>query len=935
MEGWVVGSDRANLWTFGDFQVDERRREVRLNGELVAIEPKPLNLLLLMLRHPGTLLTRNDLIDTLWTGRVVSDSVLANCVKKLRTVLNDDDQLLVRTVHGYGYRFEAEPTVVQNEAPAAAPSRLAFESGQSPPMRPHWRLVRRLGRSGEAWLAEHSKTRQKRVFKFGDEAESLTALKREVTIHRLVSESLGETTAVVPLLDWNFDEPPWFLEMDYCAGGSLEEWCEAQGGVRAVPLNQRIDIVMQIAETLSALHQLGVLHKDLKPANILIANEPGGGIGIRFCDFGSGMVLDLDRLNALSITQMGFTTHVANTDSYTGTPLYLAPEVIAGQPPTVRSDIYALGVILYQLVVGDLRRPMAPGWEKEIEHELLREDIAHAADGSPSLRLGDAAELAHRLRQLEERRTQREAERADRQHAYAQERALEKMRARRAGLIVAAAALGIGFLASAVLYLQARSARQAALDEAARAQAVSDFLTLDVLAQINSNRPVRNLTVNQLLDQAAASVAERFEGRPETAVRIYESIGRSYNALGQEADAARALESALALHQQHQPDAFEPILNLSQILVMLHYRLGDLPEQWPRFEAITEDAAAHLGATHDSVVQMKVSLARGRGLLGQWAESAKALEQVYQALLRSDDPDEPFRVLLEQSLAYTYNDLARYEDAIALMQPLIERYRSQADTRGTLLITANERLGYSLTMLGRFDEAQAALAAASALIEIWDPRVDGHKLTLRLYEATLRIEQQRPLEAIALLEAQLEIVGSIDAGAMDQSFHERGLLAAALQQTGRLADAESQLLRAIESCTRALGDTHPWCLSHRIALADVVRQDGRIQEAGEVLNDGPPLAMDGLPQAHPFHIALDRVRGLLWRATGHPRQAAEALSRAWRSSVSLRGPQHWRSQRLASELAQADQAALTADASTDPVNKRLDARAGPEAVFGE
>ena len=84
--------------------------------------------------------------------------------------------------------------------------------------------------------------------------------------------------------------------------------------------------------------------------------------------------------------------------------MYLAPEVLAGQSPSAAADVYALGVMLYQLMVGDFRKPLAPGWEAEIKDPLLREDIADAACGDPAKRLNSAADLVERLLTLDERR---------------------------------------------------------------------------------------------------------------------------------------------------------------------------------------------------------------------------------------------------------------------------------------------------------------------------------------------------------------------------------------------------------------------------------------------------------------------------------------------------------------------------------------------------
>ena len=93
-------------------------------------------------------------------------------------------------------------------------------------------------------------------------------------------------------------------------------------------------------------------------------------------------------------------TQTQAISSNSGTPLYLAPEVAAGQSATIRSDVYALGVTLYQFLVGDFSRPLAPGWEQDIDDALLRQDIADAANGDPARRLDSATALAERIRSL-------------------------------------------------------------------------------------------------------------------------------------------------------------------------------------------------------------------------------------------------------------------------------------------------------------------------------------------------------------------------------------------------------------------------------------------------------------------------------------------------------------------------------------------------------
>ncbi|MCP4658081.1 MAG: protein kinase, partial [bacterium] len=110
--------------------------------------------------------------------------------------------------------------------------------GAAIPQRPHWKVERKLGEGGfgDMWLARHAKTREARVFKFCYDASRLRSLQREITIFRLLKEQLGERPDVTRIVDWNFDEAPYFLESEYTAAGSLVEWAEEQGGLDRVPL---------------------------------------------------------------------------------------------------------------------------------------------------------------------------------------------------------------------------------------------------------------------------------------------------------------------------------------------------------------------------------------------------------------------------------------------------------------------------------------------------------------------------------------------------------------------------------------------------------------------------------------------------------------------------------------------------------------------------
>lgn len=417
----------GRVWRFGDCRFDQRRRELWVRDELVDIEVKPLEVLHQLLIHAGEVVTKAELLESVWPDVAVADGSLATAISKVRRLLGDDGTVIA-TIPRVGYKLAAP---VHSEAVAApAWPELRLDPGMPVPGRDQWRLTRRLdlSPSAEVWLAEHPKTRETRVFKFAADSVQLKCLKREITVARLLRESLGERPEFVRVLEWRFDAHPYFIESEY-AGPNLAEWADAQGGIGAVPLAVRLTLLAEAAQAVATAHQLDVLHKDLKPGNILVARAADGTPQVRIADFGSATLLEPSRLNAFGITNLGFTRAIGEKDGLSGTPVYVAPEVLSGQSPTAASDVYALGVLLYQLVVGDFRRPFAPGWEADIADPLLREDIAAAAAGDQSRRITSAAELADRVRDLDRRRlAEEEAHQRRRVELRRQSRAVARRR---------------------------------------------------------------------------------------------------------------------------------------------------------------------------------------------------------------------------------------------------------------------------------------------------------------------------------------------------------------------------------------------------------------------------------------------------------------------------------------------------------------------------
>lgn len=288
-------------------------------------------------------------------------------------------------------------------------------TGLSIPDRPDWILSSHLGTGGfgEIWLAANVDTHVQHVFKFCFQPDRVRGLKREVVLLRLLKESLGDREDIARIIDWELDKQPYYIESEYTEGGDIKNWAKNQGGIDKVPLKTRLELLAQAADALSAAHGAGVLHKDIKPGNILI-HQAGEAESPRtvLADFGIGLLTDMEFLKQQDITTMGLTETLVGSSSTSGsgTALYMAPELLEGRPPSPQSDIYSLGVLLYQMVIGDLSRALATGWEQAVTDELLRQDISACVGGNPESRLSDPSQLSERLRSLDERRKRLDAE---------------------------------------------------------------------------------------------------------------------------------------------------------------------------------------------------------------------------------------------------------------------------------------------------------------------------------------------------------------------------------------------------------------------------------------------------------------------------------------------------------------------------------------------
>ncbi|WP_428263285.1 protein kinase domain-containing protein [Haliangium sp.] len=725
--------------------------------------------------------------------------------------------------------------------------------GLALPQRPRWVIEKKLseGGFGEVWLAAHDKTHERRVFKFCYDATSLRALQREITLFRLLKEALGERDDINRIFDWNFDQPPYFIESAYTAGGDLADWAQEQGGLSKIPLATRLEIVAQVATALGAAHSVGILHKDVKPANVLITTERDGAVQAKLSDFGIGNVTEKDRLASAGITVLGLTEATEADDAGTtmaGTRLYMAPEVLEGKPVTVRADIYALGVMLFQIVVGDFSRALAPGWERSVEDEFVREDIAAAVDGDPDKRLGDAMGLAQRLRSLAERRRERDAHRREQEEARLAKEALARARGRRKFL---ALLVVMAVVFSGAMLFQSRRVAQ----EARAAQQVSDFLVELFESFDPYNAAAGDISAREILDRGAARIDSELRDQPVIRARLTHIMGEVYGNLGLYDDAITMLERALAIRRELYGDEHLEVAHTQ-------HALGEVLVQKHAFDPGTEMLRAALatrrellGDEHLAVADSMAALA-GALVDSNHLDEAEPLARDALALRQTllEAPHVDLAASL-QLVGVLHMSQGKYAEAEAAQREAIAMFRAVHGNEALEVADGLHLLARVLLLQDQderakelFDESLAirrkhlgdehvslahGLAFLADIAQRRGERAEAERLNLRaleLYRAYIDGDQA-PMASILLSLAQLALVG--------QDY----------------ARAEAQCREALAIFQRLYGDRHPLVAQAMGSLGDALRAQGRYDEAINVYREYHELHLGVLGPDHPATIA--------------------------------------------------------------------------------
>lgn len=477
--------------------------------------------LMILAEEPRNVVPRMTIIDKVWRGNyLVGQKGLTDAVYRLRKAIGDDarDPIIV-TVPRRGYRLDAD---VRRLAPQT--DRHVIEPSRNVPGRKHWKFVRKLGSGhvGQKWLVQHSKVGSFRVLKLSRNRRCELALRKEATVFGWLRKQVGERGDIVPVLDWDFENDFPFIEFPYVSGGNLKTWFEAQSKLSPPTLETRLSIAASVADALAATHSAGVVHNGLKPENVLMADCDGRWSPM-LCNFGAAEIND--RANDPDL-ESGAGTRATSCH-------YLAPELLDGRPPSTRSDNYAFGVLLYQLLTGDFSNRIKHGWERDIAEPLLRNHVAGLVDGNPDVREADLASVAERLRNHE-----RELETC--RTSLRENARRQRTEFRLSCVSVAWPVLLLSAVVFGVECLEASRTLKSVDRELAASNATVAFLT-EHWNHID-DRPVWPIDV---VDRSSYKLDQGLIDNPDALSRLYGVMGTFYDRYGAPEKAAAMLHKAI------------------------------------------------------------------------------------------------------------------------------------------------------------------------------------------------------------------------------------------------------------------------------------------------------------------------------------------------------------------------------------------------------
>jgi len=673
------------------------------------------------------------------------------------------------------------------------------------------------------------------------------------------------------------DGTPWFA-MEYVEGVPLTEYCR----VRVSGLAERLRLFRAVCEAVQHAHRHAVIHRDLKPSNILV--KPDGSV--KLLDFGIAKQLD----------PTGSSTDPTRTGLRLMTPAYAAPEQVEGGQIGVQTDVYALGVLLFELLAGRVPFELSGLSPHEAARKVLEQEPPRPSEISDRLvQAGRAAWadldvlcLTAMQRDPSRRYPSVEALIRDLDHHLAGEpldarpdslayRAGKLLR-RNARSVLVASAVGLAILAvTAFSAVRLARARDAVAAEAVRTQRIQQFMLQLFEGGTGEVGPSAEMKVVDLLDRGVRE-AQTLEGEPAVEAELLQTLGGIAVNLGRLDQAETLLNRALELRRtafgEDHPDVARSLVASGQ-LASARGRYDDAERQIRTGLAMLR---RHRSREDPEVARAISALGRVLENAGRYPEAIRELEEAVR--LQSRRPG------LEADLSQSLTELAnsqfysgRYAEADALNQRVLAIDRRLYGPRHPHVADDLINLGAVQLEGGHYVEAERWDREALEIMSAWygpDHPETASAQTL-LARALLRLERRDEARALLVtaLATQERVYGLVHPR-VASTLNELGIIA---RDQGRLDEAAGRFGRMAEIYDEVHHGNHYLIGVALSNLADVEQRRGNTARAQELFHRVLAVYRAALPEDHPLQ-GIARVRfGHALLAAGQPADA-EVQSRA-------------------------------------------------------
>lgn len=530
-----------------------------------------------------------------------------------------------------------------------------------------------------------------------------------------------------------------FLVMEYIDGQSIDTYCDAH----SLDTRARLRLFMKVCSAVDHAHRNLIIHRDIKPSNIMVDDqgEP------RLLDFGIAKLLeeDGDGLQTRSSARLM-------------SPLHASPEQVRGESISVASDVYSLGVLLYQMLTGQHPYSGDVGTPAEIERAICETEPA-----KPSSRITDASTSANEQRRIASLRGSTSGElvrvlggdldnivlmamhkEPDRRYASAREfqadieRFLEQrpVVARpsgltyRAGLFVRRNLLPTAIAAIASVFVVASTAiavyriteeRDLATAEREKSDAVSDFL-MDVFSQANAEvAQGEDTTARELLDIGANTVSQNLASDPGLRAVMLRVLGEAFYSLGNEDRAEALYLEAINTQTAQTSPALDEIATLELLIGAVEQDRSNLDEAEARFERARQLRRQEFGEEsfeYAEVLSMQGHLKFFQGDVNE----AIALFEEGLAIMRRIGGVNGFSAEFLSKLATAYRELDQLDEAERLLDEALPILASDYGVLHPRYLEAQRYLADVYRGQGRFDQSKRLyLANIESRIEVLGP----------------------------------------------------------------------------------------------------------------------------------------------------------------------------------------------------------------------